>query len=43
MLEKVYQQWRYALGVQWIEYLEKVATISGTGNYVIDVIESILD
>ena len=43
MLEKVYQQWRYALGVQWVEYLEKVAKVSGTGNYVKEVIASILD
>jgi len=43
MLEKVYQQWRYALGIQWVDYLEKVAKVSGTGNYVKEVIESILD
>lgn len=42
-LETVYEQWRYALGFQWVEYLEKIAKISGTGEYVKDVIQSILD
>jgi DNA topoisomerase-1 len=41
-LEQVYQQWRYALGLQWIEYLEKVGKISGTGTYVKEVIKNIL-
>jgi len=43
MLEAVYQKWRYALGVQWVEYLEKVLKTSGTGEYVKEVIQSILD
>ena len=30
-LETIYQQWRYALGIQWVEYLEKVSKTSGTG------------
>lgn len=41
-LEAVYQQWRYALGFQWVEYLEKVVKISGTGQYVKEVIGNIL-
>ncbi|MCW4012882.1 MAG: DNA topoisomerase I [Candidatus Bathyarchaeota archaeon] len=42
MLENVYQHWRYALGLQWVEYLEKVSKTSGTGVYVKEVIQSIL-
>lgn len=41
-LEEGYQKWRYALGVSWIEYLEKIAKISGSGRWVREVINDIL-
>ena len=41
-LEDAYQQWRYALGVSWIEYLDKVDKVSGSGRWVKEVIEDIL-
>ena len=40
-LEASFQKWRYALGTQWIEYLEKISKISGTGDYVNEVINNI--
>jgi hypothetical protein len=42
-LEDGFKQWRYALGYQWKEYLEKVSKVSGTGSYVKEIINSILD
>jgi len=41
-IESGFQQWRYALGLQWVEYLEKLAKTSGTGGYVKEVIDNIL-
>ena len=42
-LEAGFKQWRYALGYQWQEYLEKVRKTSSTGGYVKEIISSILD
>jgi DNA topoisomerase-1 len=41
-IETTYQQWRYIMGYQWVEYLEKIAKIYGTGDYVKEVIDNIL-
>ena len=41
-LEEGYQKWRYALGVSWIEYLEKVGKVSGSGSWVKEVVKGIL-
>ena len=41
-LEEGFNRWRYALGIQWIEYLEKLVKVSGTGRYVVDIINYIL-
>ncbi len=41
-IEVGFDKWRYALGVQWVEYLEKVSKIAGTGEYAKEVITSIL-
>ena len=41
-LEAGYQKWRYALGPTWIEYLERVGKISGTGSWVKEIITDIL-
>ncbi len=41
-LEESYQKWRYALGGSWIEYLEKVGKVSGSGRWVKEVIKDIL-
>ncbi len=42
-IETGFKQWRYALGYPWLEYLEKIRTISGTGSYVEEIINNILD
>ena len=42
-IEKGFQQWRYSLGYQWKEYLEKLAKVSGTGTYAKEIINKILD
>ena len=42
-VEDEFQQWRYALGYQWVEYLEKLNKLSGTGGYVKEVIKFILN
>lgn len=41
-LEDGYQRWRYALGPTWIQYLERVGKISGTGKWVKEIISDIL-
>jgi DNA topoisomerase I len=41
-VEDEFQKWRYALGYQWVEYLEKLNKLSGTGGYVKEVIKFIL-
>jgi DNA topoisomerase-1 len=41
-IEAGYQQWRYALGYQWLEYLEKLVKVSGTGYYAKEIITDIL-
>ena len=41
-LEEGYQKWRYALGVSWTDYLEKVGKVSGSGKWVKEVIRDIL-
>ncbi|MCW4049243.1 MAG: hypothetical protein NWE89_05840 [Candidatus Bathyarchaeota archaeon] len=41
-LEEGYKQWRYALGVSWVEYLEKITKTSGTGRWVKEVADDIL-
>ena len=41
-LDEGYQKWRYALGVSWIEYLEKIGKVSGSGRWVKEVVRDIL-
>ena len=41
-LEDGFKQWRYALGYQWLEYLEKIIKISKTGLYAKEIIKDIL-
>ena len=41
-LEEGFEKWRYALGITWVEYLEKVNRISGSGRWVRDIVEDIL-
>jgi DNA topoisomerase-1 len=41
-LETGFQRWRYALGYQWLEYLEKLAKVSGTGGFAEEIINNIL-
>ncbi|TRO54164.1 hypothetical protein E2P71_04795 [Candidatus Bathyarchaeota archaeon] len=41
-LEKAYEQWRYALGLSWAEYLEKVTKAPGTGQWAREVAADIL-
>ena len=41
-LEEGYPKWRYALGLTWIEYLERVGKISGIGRWVKEIIADIL-
>jgi hypothetical protein len=41
-LEKAYPQWRYALGLSWTEYLEKVIKASETGQWAKEVTSDIL-
>ena len=41
-LEDGYPRWRYALGLSWVEYLERVGNISGTGRWVKEIIADIL-
>ena len=40
-LEEAYEKWRYALGVTWLKYLEKVIRVSGSGRWVRDFVEDI--
>ena len=42
-VELGFQQWRYALGYQWLEYLEKIANISNTGLFAKEIINDILN
>ena len=42
-IETGFQQWRYALGYQWREYLEKLSKNTGTGAYVKEIIKEIID
>jgi DNA topoisomerase-1 len=42
-IESNFLLWRYALGYQWLEYLEKLNKINGTGIYVKEVINNILN
>jgi DNA topoisomerase I len=41
-LEEAFQSWRYALGYNWLDYLEKIKKISGTGETTKQVIKHIL-
>ena len=41
-LEAGFEKWRYGLGVTWVEYLEKVGKVSGSGNWVREVVRDIL-
>jgi len=41
-IETGFQKWRYALGYQWQEYLEKLIKVSGTGDYAVEIIKNIL-
>ena len=41
-LEEGYKKWRYALGLSWVQYLERLDKINGTGKLVIEIIADIL-
>ena len=41
-LEKAYPHWRYALGLSWVECLEKVAKAPGAGRWAREVANGIL-
>ena len=41
-IEAGFQKWRYALGYQWREYLEKLSKNSGTGVYAKEIIKDII-
>jgi hypothetical protein len=41
-LEQGFEKWRYALGYTWVEYLDKVGKVSGTGRWVKEIIQDIL-
>lgn len=41
-LEEAYPQWRYALGLTWVGYLEAVSKVRGTGRYVREVASDII-
>jgi hypothetical protein len=41
-LDDGYSRWRYALSPTWVEYLERVGKISGTGRWVKEIIADIL-
>jgi hypothetical protein len=41
-LEEAYGRWRYALGLNWMEYLEKMTKTGGVGVWVREVAEDIL-
>lgn len=41
-LEKAYLQWRYALGLSWAEYLEKVTKAPEIGRWAKEVASEIL-
>jgi DNA topoisomerase-1 len=41
-IEAGFQKWRYALGYQWREYLEKLSKNTGTGVYAKEIIKDII-
>jgi hypothetical protein len=41
-LEEGFEKWRYALGVTWVEYLERAGKVSGFGKWVREVVRDIL-
>ena len=41
-LEEGYQKWRHALGLSWIQYLEMLDKVAGTGKLVKEIIADIL-
>jgi hypothetical protein len=41
-LEEGYEKWRYALGLTWVQYLERLTKIAGTGKLVKEIIADIL-
>ena len=41
-LEKGYQKWRHALGLSWVQYLERLDKVAGTGKLVKEIIADIL-
>ncbi len=41
-LEEGFEKWRYAIGVSWIEYFEKVSKVSGSGRWVKEIVKDIL-
>ncbi|MFC1803472.1 DNA topoisomerase I [Thermoproteota archaeon] len=41
-LETCFKRWHYALGTEWVQYLEKISKKSGTGDYVKEVINYIM-
>lgn len=42
-LEEGYLKWRFALGVSWVEYLEKIGKVTGSGKWVKEVVNDILE
>ena len=41
-LEEGYQKWRHALGLSWVQYLERLDKVNGTGKLVKEIIADIL-
>ena len=41
-LEEGYKKWRHALGLSWVQYLERLAKVTRTGKLVKEIIADIL-
>ena len=41
-LEEGYQKWRHALELSWVQYLERLDKVAGTGKLVKEIIADIL-
>ena len=41
-LEEGYKKWRHALGLSWVQYLERLIKVAGTGKLVKEIIADIL-
>jgi len=42
-IEEAYTHWRYGLDISWIEYLEKISKLRGTGEWAKEVALDILE